>query len=351
MILSVALSLIASLAVLWLALVVVLLVAKPETTTLADIVWIVPDVARLIRRLATDKTVHGGVRARLWFLAVYLALPIDLIPDFIPVLGFADDAILAIVVLRSVVKRAGVEPIQRHWSGTPEGLSALARLCRLPELDPISSPSPPEVAGTRTDRAATSVNPPRSNRLLRAGFVLEGITLSWNVVGIIVLALAALAARSVALAGFGLDSFIEIGASTVVIWELSGSGHHRQRRALRIIGTAFVLLAIYLAVQSTYVLAARAHPEPSRLGIIWTAITAAVMFSLAVGKTRVGRALDNPVLRTEGRVTMVDALLAGAVLLGLVLNANLGWWWADPLAGYVILIYGLKEGITALRQA
>jgi divalent metal cation (Fe/Co/Zn/Cd) transporter len=104
-------------------------------------------------------------------------------------------------------------------------------------------------------------------------------------------------------------------------------------------------------VQSTYVLAARAHPEPSRLGIIWTAITAAVMFSLAVGKTRVGRALDNPVLRTEGRVTMVDALLAGAVLLGLVLNANLGWWWADPLAGYVILIYGLKEGITALRQA
>jgi divalent metal cation (Fe/Co/Zn/Cd) transporter len=187
-----------------------------------------------------------------------------------------------------------------------------------------------------------------TSRLRRAGFVLEGITLGWNVVGIVVLALAAIAARSVALAGFGLDSFIEIGASTVVLWELSGTGEERQRKALRIIGAGFILLAIYLAVQSPYVLATAYHPKHSMVGIVWTALTAAVMFGLATGKARVGRALDNPVLRTEGRVTMIDALLATAVLIGLALNAGLGWWWADPLAGYVILFYGLKEGRVAL---
>ena len=84
--------------------------------------------------------------------------------------------------------------------------------------------------------------------------------MSWNVVGIVVLAIAALGARSVALAGFGLDSLIEIGASTVVLWELSGTGEERQRRALRLIGGAFVALALYLAIQSSLVLAAGYHP-------------------------------------------------------------------------------------------
>jgi divalent metal cation (Fe/Co/Zn/Cd) transporter len=179
--------------------------------------------------------------------------------------------------------------------------------------------------------------------LLRRGLALEYVTLGWNVAGIVVLAIAAAGARSVALAGFGLDSLIEIGASTVVIWELSGTGAERQRRGLRLIGFAFAALAGYLLVQSTVVLAARYHPRHSVLGIAWTAVTAAVMFALASGKARTGRALDNPVLRTEGRVTMIDGILAGAVLLGLVLNAGLGWWWADPAAGYVLVYYAARE--------
>jgi divalent metal cation (Fe/Co/Zn/Cd) transporter len=174
--------------------------------------------------------------------------------------------------------------------------------------------------------------------------------LVWNVVGVVVLAIAAVRARSVALTGFGLDSLIEIGASMVVIWELSGSGVSRQRPALRLIGAAFLGLAVYLGVQSTLVLAIRFHPRHSTLGIIWTAVTAVVMFCLATGKARLGKRLDNTVLRTEGRVTLVDALLATAVLTGLALNASLGWWWADPLAGYVLLAYGSKEGIAALRH-
>ena len=179
--------------------------------------------------------------------------------------------------------------------------------------------------------------------LLRRGFALEYATLCWNVAGIVVLAITALAARSVALAGFGLDSLIEIGASMIVIWELSGSGGERQRRGLRMIGYAFAALAAYLLVQSSVVLAAGYHPRPSRTGIAWTAVTAVVMFLLAAGKARTGRALDNPVLRTEGRVTMIDGILAAAVLLGLALNAGFGWWWADPAAGYVLVFYAARE--------
>ena len=180
-------------------------------------------------------------------------------------------------------------------------------------------------------------------RLLRRGFMLEYVTLGWNVAGIVVLAVTAVAARSVALAGFGLDSLIEIGASTVVIWELSGTGEHRQRRALRLIGYAFAALAVYLLAQSTLVLAAGYHPRHSVAGIAWTAVTAVVMFALAAGKAATGRALGNPVLRTEGRVTAIDGILAVAVLAGLVLNAALGWWWADPAAGCVLVYYAARE--------
>jgi len=179
--------------------------------------------------------------------------------------------------------------------------------------------------------------------LVRRGFALEWATLGWNVAGIVVLAIGAVTARSVALAGFGLDSLIEIGASTVVIWELSGSGADRQRRGLRLIGCAFAALAVYLLVQSTVVLAVGYHPRHSVLGIIWTAVTAVVMFTLAAGKARTGRALGNPVLVTEGRVTVIDGILAVAVLLGLSLNAVAGWWWADPAAGYVLVYYAARE--------
>jgi divalent metal cation (Fe/Co/Zn/Cd) transporter len=199
----------------------------------------------------------------------------------------------------------------------------------------------PAAQGWQT-RAVTVADDSTRKALLRRGFALEYATLGWNVVGIGVLAIAAISARSVALAGFGLDSLIEIGASTVVIWELSGTGQ-RQRRALRLIGYAFAALAIYLLVQSTLVLATGYHPRHSALGITWTAITAAAMFALAAGKARTGRALDNPVLWTEGRVTLIDGILATAVLLGLVLNAALGWWWADPAAGYVLVYYACRE--------
>lgn len=188
------------------------------------------------------------------------------------------------------------------------------------------------------------------DRWLRHGRLLEGGTLAWNVVGIVILGVAAWRAGSVALAGFALDSLIEIGASIVVLWELSGTGEARQRRALRLIGTAFVALAAYLLVQSGVVLATGYHPRSSALGIVWTAATAVAMFALAAGKGRVGRRLGNPVLTAESRITVIDALLAGAVLVGLVLNAVAGWWWADLLAGLVIVYYAVREARTIARE-
>lgn len=190
----------------------------------------------------------------------------------------------------------------------------------------------------------------RRARLLKRGRRLEAATLGWNVVGVFVLAYAAIHARSVALAGFGLDSLIEIGASTVVLWELADVDKERQHRAMRLIGWAFVALASYLAIQSTVVLIVGFRPHHSPLGIAWTAVTALVMFALAAGKARTGSAMGNPVLQAEGRITMIDGILATAVLAGLVLNASLGWWWADPLAGYVLLYYAAREAREALAH-
>lgn len=117
----------------------------------------------------------------------------------------------------------------------------------------------PGTFGSGDDRAAI---------LRRRGVVLESITLGWNVIGVLVLAVLAVRASSVALAGFGLDSLIEIGASTVVLWELSGTGSARQRRALRMIGATFLALAAYLLVQSVIALVTghRAQPSPARPG-------------------------------------------------------------------------------------
>jgi divalent metal cation (Fe/Co/Zn/Cd) transporter len=191
-----------------------------------------------------------------------------------------------------------------------------------------------------------------AEKLLRQGLRLEYITLGWNVVGTVVVIVAAIAAHSVALAGFGLDSLIEIGASTVVIWQLKNI-HNRQReqRALRLIAISFFALAIYILAQSTHTLWLQTHPNTSMLGIAWLACTLAVMLALAAGKHRIGTRLDNPVLKTEARVTLVDAYLAGAVLIGLVLNSLLGWWWSDPAAGLVIVFYGFVEGRHAWKEA
>ena len=116
----------------WLVLLAVLWVGRPDELRLRELLRLLPDVVRLVRRLAADPTLPRGVRVRLWLLLGYLALPVDLVPDVIPVLGYADDAVVVALVLRSVVRRAGPEGLERHWPGTPAGLAAVRRLAGLP---------------------------------------------------------------------------------------------------------------------------------------------------------------------------------------------------------------------------
>lgn len=111
--------------VLWLVLVVAVFRSRPPKEALGEALRLLPDVVRLVRRLASDPELPRGVRVRLVLLVVYLALPIDLVPDFIPVLGQADDVLVALLVLRSVVRRAGPEAVRRHWPGTEAGLATL----------------------------------------------------------------------------------------------------------------------------------------------------------------------------------------------------------------------------------
>jgi divalent metal cation (Fe/Co/Zn/Cd) transporter len=183
-----------------------------------------------------------------------------------------------------------------------------------------------------------------TERLHQRGLLLEYATLGWNVVGVVIMAVAAIRAGSVGLAGFGLDSLIEIFASVVVVWQLKGVGQDREGSAMRLIGDAFGFLAVYIAVSLIITFVGGAHPRPSTLGLIWLAATCLTMVVLALGKQVTGRDLGNPVLIAESKVTMVDAALAFAVLIGVGLNALFGWWWADPLSGLVVLGYAIKEG-------
>jgi uncharacterized membrane protein YkvA (DUF1232 family) len=116
----------------WLGLLVTLLIIRPRASLLTEAVRLLPDTLRLLRRLAADRTLPRGVRVRLWLLLAYLAFPLDLIPDFIPVVGHADDVIIVAAVLRSVVRRAGAGAIRRHWPGTDNGLASVWRVAGLP---------------------------------------------------------------------------------------------------------------------------------------------------------------------------------------------------------------------------
>lgn len=125
----------AGLTLLWVALVATLYVVarrEGDPTTWREVVRLVPDVVRLLRRLSSDPAVPRGVRVRLLLLLGYLAMPLDLVPDVIPVIGYADDAVIVALALRSVVRAAGPEVLDRHWPGTPQGLTALKRLARVP---------------------------------------------------------------------------------------------------------------------------------------------------------------------------------------------------------------------------
>ena len=184
-------------------------------------------------------------------------------------------------------------------------------------------------------------------QLQRRGRRLEYTTTAWNVLEAIVAVGTGVAAHSLALVAFGLDSCVEVFASIVVLWHLGGAPEAadpaRARRAMRLIAGAFAVLGVYLLVQAVRGFVTRVTPESAPLGTAFIAATVVVMFLLAWGKRRTGRALDNRPLIANASMTFIDGCLATGILVALLADRLFGWWWADPLAAAIVGLVALSE--------
>ncbi len=209
---------------------------------------------------------------------------------------------------------------------------------RLVEIGSLSTPSPAETREReRLQRRA---------RLLAWGGIL------WHVVEFAIAVAAGLAAGSVALVGFGVDSLIESFAGLVVIWLFTGSRLRSgiaERRAQQLISVSFFVLAAYVAVEATRTLVGGDHPETSWVGIGLAAFTAPTMPILATAKRRIGRRLGSSATVKEGAQNLVCGYLSVGLLAGLLLNALAGWWWADPAAALLIAAVAAEEGRESWR--
>jgi divalent metal cation (Fe/Co/Zn/Cd) transporter len=179
---------------------------------------------------------------------------------------------------------------------------------------------------------------------------LEIVTIAWNVMEVFVTVGLGVAASSLALVAFGLDSLIEIFASGVVLWQLRGEGSARTHRAMLLVAVAFFALAAVLFVGAAYTFAIGHRADDSEWGVAYLGLTAVVMFSLAYRKWRLGEELANHPLEHEARITFLDGCLATGVLLALVATIAFGWWWADPLAAVIVAVACVPEGLDAWRD-
>ncbi|MGH3194106.1 MAG: cation transporter [Streptosporangiaceae bacterium] len=185
-------------------------------------------------------------------------------------------------------------------------------------------------------------------RLRRRALSLAYLSMGWMVIEAAVAVTAGVLAASIALVGFGLDSVIEFLSAVIVVWQLHGRGGERETRAVRLIGVTFFALAAYLTAESIRDLIAQARPEHSVPGIAVTAAALIVMPLLAVAKRRTGQAMSNRAVIADSAETAFCAFTSAAALLGIGLNAWLGWWWADPAAALVIAALAVREGLEAL---
>jgi len=183
--------------------------------------------------------------------------------------------------------------------------------------------------------------------LHRRALRLQYVTVTWNLLEAGVTIGIGIGAASLALIGFGTDSFIEVFTSLVVVWHLrphpEGDHPDRTARALRMIAGAFLLLAVGLTAVSLTDLVAGRRPEESVAGIVMLVVVVVVMFSLAALKRRVAERLDSAPLRAEATMSLLDGFLALATLTGLILHVWMGWWWADPVAALVVATAAFNE--------
>lgn len=179
---------------------------------------------------------------------------------------------------------------------------------------------------------------------------IVGIAIAYNLVEAVIAITAGTVASSAALIGFGLDSTIEVLSAAAVAWQFSRRDPERwEKGTLRVIAIAFFALALYVAVSSATALLGRVQPEHSTAGITLAAVSVAVMPLLSFAERRAGRELGSATAVADSKQTLICTYLSAAVLVGLVANSLLGWWWADAVAGLVIAAFAIREGLEAWR--
>ena len=180
---------------------------------------------------------------------------------------------------------------------------------------------------------------------------LEYVTLAWNSLEAVAAIVSGLMAGSIALVGFGLDSVIECFSGGVLLWRLRAGeeGERREQQALRLVGVSFLALALYVGYEAVTSLLRQEPPEKSWFGVAVAIASLIAMPLLARAKRRVAAQLNSGALHADSRQTDICAYLSGILLGGLLLNALLRWWWADPLAGLIMVPLAAREGVEALR--
>jgi divalent metal cation (Fe/Co/Zn/Cd) transporter len=192
--------------------------------------------------------------------------------------------------------------------------------------------------------------PARRAVLTRRVRLLVAATITYNLVEAVVALTAGTVASSGALIGFGLDSTIEVASAAAVAWQFAGRDPEtRERAALRVIAVSFFALAAYVTVEAVRALLGGAEAAPSTVGIVLAAVSLVVMPFLSLAQRRAGRELGSSSAVADSHQTLLCTYLSGVLLLGLVLNATLGWSWADPLVALVIAAVAVREGVTAWR--
>jgi divalent metal cation (Fe/Co/Zn/Cd) transporter len=188
------------------------------------------------------------------------------------------------------------------------------------------------------------------SRLGRRAQLLAGASVAYNVVEAIIAVTAGVVAGSVALIGFGLDSVVEVASGLIVLWQFRHRlPESRERRALRLMAISFFALAAYVTVESIRALVSGGEPEPSPVGIGLAIASLMVMPFLSWAQRRTGRALGSGAVVADSTQTLLCTYLSAVLLVGLVLNATLGWGWADPIAGLVIAVVAIREGVGAWK--